>query len=50
MEVTIKELLENGVYFGHPTRQYDPRIKKYLYGKRQGIYIIDIEKSLQKIK
>ncbi len=50
MEVTIKELLESGVYFGHPTRQYDPRIKKYLYGKRQGIYIIDIEKSLQKIK
>jgi len=50
MEVTIKELLECGVYFGHPTRQYDPRIKKYLYGKRQGIYIIDIEKSLQKIK
>ncbi|MCK9266108.1 30S ribosomal protein S2 [bacterium] len=50
MEVTIKELLESGVYFGHPTRQYDPRIKKYLYGKRQGIYIIDIEKTLQKIQ
>ncbi len=50
MEVTIKELLESGVYFGHPTRQYDPRMKKYLYGRRQGIYIIDIEKSLQKIK
>lgn len=50
MEVTIKELLESGVYFGHPTRQFDPRIKQYLYGKRQGIYIIDIEKSLEKIK
>ena len=50
MEVTIKELLENGVYFGHPTRQFDPRIKPFLYGKRQGIYIIDIEKSLEKIK
>jgi len=50
MEVNIKELLENGVYFGHPARQFDPRIKPFLYGKRQGIYIIDIEKSAEKIK
>lgn len=50
MEITIKELLENGVYFGHPARQFDPRIKPFLYGKRQGIYIIDIEKTLEKIK
>ncbi|RKY30304.1 MAG: 30S ribosomal protein S2 [Candidatus Omnitrophota bacterium] len=50
MEVTLKELLENGVYFGHPTRQFDPRIRPFLYGKRQGIYIIDIEKTLQKLK
>lgn len=50
MEVNVKELLENGVYFGHPTRQFDPRIKPYLYGKRQGIYIIDIEKTVQMIK
>ncbi|HOL22231.1 MAG TPA: 30S ribosomal protein S2 [bacterium] len=50
MEVNIKELLENGVYFGHPARQFDPRIKQFLYGKRQGIYIIDIEKTAEKIK
>ncbi|MCM8829469.1 MAG: 30S ribosomal protein S2 [Candidatus Omnitrophica bacterium] len=50
MEVNIKELLENGVYFGHPARQFDPRIKPFLYGKRQGIYIIDIEKTAEKIK
>lgn len=50
MEISIKELLEAGVYFGHPTRQFDPRIKPYLYGKRQGIYIIDIEKTIEKIK
>ena len=50
MEVNVKELLESGVYFGHPTRQFDPRIKPFLYGKRQGIYIIDIEKSAEKIK
>ncbi|MCM8767867.1 MAG: 30S ribosomal protein S2 [Candidatus Omnitrophica bacterium] len=49
MEITIKELLEAGVYFGHPTRQFDPRIRPYLYGKRQGIYIIDIEKTIEKI-
>jgi len=50
MEITISELLENGVYFGHPSKQFDPRIKEFLYGKRQGIYIIDIEKTLEKIK
>lgn len=50
MEVTLKELLESGVYFGHPSRQFDPRIKPFLYGKRQGVYIIDIEKTLEKIK
>jgi len=50
MEVNIKELLESGIYFGHPARQFDPRIKPFLYGKRQGIYIIDIEKSAEKIK
>lgn len=50
MEISLKELLEAGVYFGHPTRQFDPRIKPYLYGKRQGIYIIDIEKTIEKIK
>ncbi|MCM8771502.1 MAG: 30S ribosomal protein S2 [Candidatus Omnitrophica bacterium] len=50
MEITVKELLEAGVYFGHPKRQFDPRIKPYLYGKRQGIYIIDIEKTIEKIK
>jgi len=48
MEITIKELLENGVYFGHPTKHFDPRIRPYLYGKRQGIYIIDIEKTVEK--
>ncbi len=50
MELNIKEFLEAGVYFGHPTRQFDPRIRPYLYGKRQGIYIIDIEKTIEKIK
>ena len=47
MEIEIQNLLEAGVYFGHPSRQFDPRIKPYLYGRRQGIYIIDIEKPLK---
>ncbi|MCM8760223.1 MAG: 30S ribosomal protein S2, partial [Candidatus Omnitrophica bacterium] len=50
MEVNVEELLESGVYFGHPARQFDPRIKPFLYGKRQGVYIIDIEKTAEKIK
>jgi len=50
MDLNVKEFLEAGVYFGHPARQFDPRIKPYLYGKRQGIYIIDIEKTIEKIK
>ncbi len=49
MEVTVKELLEVGAYFGHPSRQFDPRIRPYLYGKRQGIYVIDISKTCEKI-
>ncbi len=50
MEIEIQDLLEAGVYFGHPSRQFDPRIKPYLYGRRQGIYIIDIEKTIEKLK
>jgi small subunit ribosomal protein S2 len=49
MEVNVRELLEVGAYFGHPSRQFDPRIRPYLYGKREGIYIIDIEKTCEKI-
>lgn len=49
-EVTLKELLESGVYFGHPSRQFDPRTRPFLFGKRHGIYIIDIEKTLEKMK
>ena len=49
MEITVKELLEVGAYFGHQSRQFDPRIRPYLYGKRQGIYIIDISKTCEKV-
>jgi small subunit ribosomal protein S2 len=46
--VTIKELLEAGVHFGHQTKRWNPKMKKYLFGERNGIYIIDLQKTLRK--
>ena len=43
--VTLQELLEGGLYFGHPSKRFDPRMKPFIFGKRQGIYIIDLEKT-----
>jgi small subunit ribosomal protein S2 len=45
--VTRRELLEAGVHFGHQTRRWNPKMGPYLYGERSGIYIIDLEKSLE---
>lgn len=47
VEVTMKELLEAGVHFGHQTRRWNPRMKPYIFGKRNGIYIIDLQKTLK---
>ncbi|MEE9217850.1 MAG: 30S ribosomal protein S2 [Acidobacteriota bacterium] len=44
--VTIKELLEAGAHFGHQTRRWNPKMKPYIYGQRNGIYIIDLQKTL----
>jgi small subunit ribosomal protein S2 len=44
--VTRRELLEAGVHFGHQTRRWNPKMHRFLYGERSGIYIIDLEKSL----
>ena len=44
--VTRRELLEAGVHFGHQTRRWNPKMRRFLYGERSGIYIIDLEKSL----
>ena len=44
--VTRRELLEAGVHFGHQTRRWNPKMGRYLFGERSGIYIIDLEKSL----
>ncbi|HXF72314.1 MAG TPA: 30S ribosomal protein S2, partial [Actinomycetota bacterium] len=44
--VTRRALLESGVHFGHQTRRWNPKMRRYLYGERSGIYIIDLEKAL----
>lgn len=45
--VTMKELLEAGVHFGHQTRRWNPKMKRYIYGGRNGIYIIDLHQTLK---
>ena len=46
-DITMKELLEAGVHFGHETKRWDPRMKPYIFGARNGIYIIDLQKTVQ---
>jgi small subunit ribosomal protein S2 len=48
--VSIKELLEAGVHFGHQTKRWNPKMKKFLFGERNGIYIIDLQKTLKKFQ
>jgi small subunit ribosomal protein S2 len=48
--ISMKELLEAGVHFGHQTRRWNPKMKKYIFGSRNGIYIIDLQKTLKKYK
>ncbi len=44
--VTMRKLLENGVHFGHQTRRWNPKMKQYIYTAKNGVYIIDLEKSI----
>ena len=46
MEITIKDLLEAGVHFGHQTRRWNPKMKRFIFTDRNGIYIIDLQKTL----
>lgn len=48
--ITMKELLEAGVHFGHQTKRWNPRMKPYIFGERNGIYIIDLQKTLHLFK
>src|SRR5258708_36249524 len=45
--LSMKELLEAGVHFGHQTRRWNPKMKRYIYGARNGIYIIDLHQTLK---
>jgi small subunit ribosomal protein S2 len=45
--ISMKEFLEAGVHFGHQTRRWNPKMKEYIYGERNGIYIIDLQKTLK---
>ncbi len=48
--VTMKSLLESGVHFGHQIKRWDPRMKKYIFAERNGIHIIDLQKTMASIK
>ncbi len=50
VEVTMKELLEAGVHFGHQTRKWNPKMAPYIYGKRNGIHIIDLQRTVEDFK
>jgi small subunit ribosomal protein S2 len=49
-QLTMKELLEAGVHFGHQTKRWNPKMQKYIFGERNGIYIIDLQKTLKKFR
>lgn len=48
--ISMKQLLEAGVHFGHQTRRWNPKMARYIYGERNGIYIIDLQKTVKKLK
>ena len=50
VSITMKELLEAGVHFGHQTKRWNPKMKSYIFGERNGIYIIDLQKTLRLFK
>ena len=50
MAVTMKELLECGVHFGHQTRRWNPKMAEYIFAERNGIYIIDLQKTLRMLQ
>jgi small subunit ribosomal protein S2 len=49
-QITMKQLLEAGVHFGHQTKRWNPKMKPYIFGARNGIYIIDLQKTVRYFK
>src|SRR5512136_3240330 len=50
VSITMKQLLEAGVHFGHQTKRWNPKMKEYIFGSRNGIYIIDLQKTVRLFK
>ena len=48
--VTMRQMLEAGVHFGHQTRKWNPKMKRFIFGERNGIYIIDLDQTLQRVE
>ncbi|MEI2703731.1 MAG: 30S ribosomal protein S2 [Ilumatobacteraceae bacterium] len=48
--VTMRQMLEAGVHFGHQTRRWNPKMKRFIFGERNGIYIIDLEQTLSRVE
>ena len=48
--LTIRQLLESGAHFGHQTNRWNPKLKRYIFGLRNGIYIIDLQQTLNKFR
>ena len=46
-EISMKQLLEAGVHFGHQTSRWNPKMKQYIFGARNGIYIIDLQQTVK---
>lgn len=49
-EIEIKDLLEAGVHFGHQTNRWNPKMKKFIFGERNGIYIIDLQQTMDRLE
>ncbi|MBD3400516.1 MAG: 30S ribosomal protein S2 [Candidatus Coatesbacteria bacterium] len=49
-KVSVRAMLEAGLHFGHQTRRWNPKMERYIYGERNGIHIIDLQKSAQKLR
>lgn len=48
--ISMKQLLEAGVHFGHQTRRWNPKMARYIFTERNGIYIIDLQKTVKKLR
>jgi len=49
-QITMKQMLEAGVHFGHQTKRWNPKMKPYIFGARNGIYIVDLQKTVRYFK